>query len=547
MKTLRMFGMALLTIIFLNCCSDLKPDSSSNQNLSIRPVGIDLDGVTGFVIVDNAANTRAEGEQITTVPQSIYSIDENGNVKLSIFYFEVITSEDKNGNITQAQIQKEISEALQVVPSLVTDLGKYILFSSCNYQINDLKLSDEALQICKTFIQENYRPNMVYMIRKSDGALFDLSNQPIFSYYAFFNDSHYHFFPYYENHYDFISHSGVRWPYIPSYTYVTSTNNNLFVRGAEPVAVYSIEDNGDAIDVKKKTQDYGNSDFGLIQRFAVDKDENIYAFNRGDGLHIYYANGGFNFYKFEPSSSVNNLDLEVLDLLYDESGVPYIFLISNYHRDIEEILEDGSTFNRTEVGQLVMSACLNNGTVEPMSENLFWTYDFRDHYNFDSTERHYYLGYYDNCYNWCLRHSDDTKPNPICAQYKILSYDINTHNWTLRDVSGQLIQTLLADYDAIAYGKKTYCAKINESSVEVTEIDFISETSRTYILDTAMPSIVSPVYNARMTQNTPYLMIDGRNPQNGANISFTINLINGENNSTFAQDGRNVVSFFRIN
>lgn len=547
MKTLRMFGMALLTIIFLNCCSDLKPDSSSNQNLSIRPVGIDLDGVTGFAIVDNAGNTRAEGEQITTAPQSIYSIDENGNVKLSIFYFEVITSEDKNGNITQTQIQKEISEALQVVPSLVTDLGKYILFSGCNYQINDLKLSDEALQICEIFIQENYRPNMVYMIRKSDGALFDLSNQPFFSYYAFSDDLHYYFSPYYENHYDFISHRGVRWAYIPSYTYVTSTNDNLFVRGAEPVAVYSIEDNGDAIDVKKKTQDYGNSDFGLIQRFAVDKNENIYAFNRGDGLHIYYADGSFNTHQFKPSLSVNNLNLEVLDLIYDESRIPYMFLISNCDRDIEEILADGSTEYRTEVGQLVLSARLNNGTVEPLSEHMFITYDKRDHYNFDSTERHYYLGYYDNCFNWGLRYSDDTKPNPICAQYKILTYDINTHKWTLRDVSGQLIQTLLADYDAIAYGKKTYCAKINESSVEVTEIDFISETSRTYILDTAMPSIVSPVYNARMTQNTPYLMIDGRNPQNGANISFTINLINGENNSTFAQDGRNVVSFFRIN
>ena len=43
------------------------------------------------------------------------------------------------------------------------------------------------------------------------------------------------------------------------------------------------------------------------------------------------------------------------------------------------------------------------------------------------------------------------------------------------------------------------------------------------------------------------MTIEGRSPVNGANVTFTIDLINGDNNSTFAPDGRNVVSFFRIN
>lgn len=578
MKTLRISIITLLAIsLCFSACDEIGTQAGLNTDIdgdgvidgtipsnpstpSIRPQKIDMTGVQGFAIVENTSNaprTKADingdgvdddmpngngGEAVNTSPYALYTIDENGELHASIFYFEVVPSEDGSTDVSNTEVLKEISNALQIVPSLVTDLGKYILFSGCEYHIVDTEISDEALSICEIFIHQNYRPNMVYMIRKSDGALFDLSNQPIFSYYAFFNGSHYHFFPYYENHYDFISDSGVRWAHIPSYTYVTSTKDNLFVRGAEPVAVYSIEDNGDAVDVKKKTQDYGNSDFGLIQKFAVDENENIYAYNRGDGLHIYYTDGGFNFYKFEPSSSIRNLDLQVLDLLYDESGVPYIFLTSSYDRDIEEVMADGTINYIYEVGQYVLSARMNNGVVEPTNEMCFPTQEWRDHYNFDSTERHYYLGCYDNCFNWCLLYGHDDKVSGALSYYKILSYNIKTHTWTLREGTESF-----AGYDVIAYGKKTYGARLENNLIEITEIDFESETTSTYSLSVDTSYIVSPNYNVRMIQDVPYLTIDGRNTSNGAGVSITINLINGESNSTFASDTRNVVSFFRIN
>ena len=88
---------------------------------------------------------------------------------------------------------------------------------------------------------------------------------------------------------------------------------------------------------------------------------------------------------------------------------------------------------------------------------------------------------------------------------------------------------------------------ISGKNIEVTEIDIVSETSRQYTLTIDMPIIVSPSFNVRMAQDVPYLTIDGRNTENGAGVSITVNLINGETNSSFAQDGRNVVSFFRIN
>ena len=533
----------------------------AGSNQSIRPCKIDMAGVQGFAIVENTSNaprTKADrdgdgvdddmpngngGGAVNTSPYSLYTIDENGELQVSIFYFEAAPSEDGQvNNGPNEQVLNELTGVLQIVPSLVTDLGKYILFSGCQYQILDSDISDEARTICETFIQNNnWFGDIAYMTRKSDGALFDLSNQPIFSYYAYYIGSHWHPFPNYANG------DAIAWPYIPSFTYTTSAKGNLFVRGAEPVAIYAIEDNGDAIDVKKMTQDYGNSDFGLIQRFAIDSNENIYAFNRGEGIHIYYADGGFNTYEFEPSSSIRNYNPELLDMTADKSGVPYIFLISNYNKDIEEINSDGSTCYRSEAGQLLISARLNNGVVEPMSETCFDTQTHREHYNFDSTERHYYLGHYNDCFNWCLRYGDDNNPDPKHTSHKILSYAINTHICTLRDVSAELMQTLSLSYDAIAYGSKTYCAIVKGNSIEVTEVDFASETSRKYSFNVDISAIVSPIYSARMTQDIPYLMIEGRNKQNGAKASFTINLINGETNSSFAQDGRNVVSFFRIN
>ena len=519
-----------MTLILINSCSDL---DRTKGTISIKPVGLDLNGVAGFAIVDNSPNTKAEGDDIvTTAPQSIYSIDENGNVTLSIFYFEVTTSEDQDGNTVETQIQKEISNALQVVPTIITDLGKYILFSGCKYQMNDLFLSDESRKICEEFINWNRKDHMVYMIRKSDGALFDLSDQSIFTYYALFNDDFYNSFSQAENEF----HSRA---YIPKYTYTTSAKGNLFVRGSDPTAIFSIVDNGNAINVKKMTQDYHSNELWYIRRFAIDMDENIYVYNRAhgepatDGLHIYYANGGFDAYMPKPDMSLYEgdtnyrcSDMELIDILYDESGVPYIFFIN-------EIWSINLGYQ-----QWVMSARLNNGSVEYLNEAFFR--GDRQFYEHNGSERHYYLGYYDNSFNWCMRFDTQT---PL----RVLSYNTETNTWTLNAMSEEIIQIALADYDAIIYGGKTYAAKVSGNVIEVTEIDFVTETYRTYSLNVDISSIKSPTYKALMVQDVPYLNINGRYSANGSYASISVNLINGENNSTFASDTRNVVSFYRIN
>ena len=286
--------------------------------------------------------------------------------------------------------------------------------------------------------------------------------------------------------------------YIPSTTYQTSIKNNLFVRSSEPNAIFKVEDNGDAVDFKQMTQadTYG--------RFCIDAEENIYIINGmnreySNELHIYKANGGFNLHRFKTQQYP-------LDIITDESGNAYLFTVS---MDYE-----------------VQSTLLSNGKVETISK---WTL-----YDFFKYKECLYLGLDNDCYNWC--------------DYKnILSYNRVTHEWALRSIATDVLDILSKSYDTIIYGSKTYCAYVNGNTIEVTEIDFISETYRTYSLNVDMSSIIPSSYGGKFTQGIPYLTIGGRSPYSGASVSFSIDLINGTNNSTYAPDGRNVVSFFRIN
>ena len=186
MKTSKLFGLALLAISFcFTACDEIRTQAGINADLdgdgiidgtnpstpSIRPYKIDMAGVQGFAIVEstsNAPRTKADRDGdgvdddmpngngvVNTSPYSLYNIDENGDLQVSIFYFEVAPSEDGQvNNGPNEQVLKELTGVLQIVPSLVTDLGKYILFSGCQYHIADSEISDEAKTICDTFIQD---------------------------------------------------------------------------------------------------------------------------------------------------------------------------------------------------------------------------------------------------------------------------------------------------------------------------------------------------------------------------------------------------------
>ena len=485
MKKLLSNVMALTAVIVMTIgCSDLFSGSSVP---ALRPAAIDLDGVTGFVVVDNTSASKTKSDPNTDMPKALYSIDKNGEIKITVFYFEAAEGNEENA---EGEVMKEISNALQVVPSLVTDLGKYIVFSGCRYQIIDTNISDKARKICESFTSKNdMYMDMVYMIRKVDGALFDLTDRFFFSYRFVDETWSKDCIPYYNPDL-----------FIPEDTYLTSAKNNTFVMGSQPRAIYKIEDNGDAVDFRQMTQEI------IGGTYCVDKDENIYLINwgtlrdYGKEIHIYNANGGFNLHRFDE-------ELYFIDLITDESGDPYIFMMNSNNKAV--------------------SAHMGGCKVEIVSEHSFGVTSFK-------YKECINLGCYNDCYNWC-------------DYSNILSYEKDTHKWSLRAVSNDIIQILSKSYDTKIYGGKTYCATVKNNSIEVTEIDFATETVRTYTLDVDMTSIIPSSFKGRMTHDTPYMIIEGRSPMNGANVSFTIDLVNGTNNSSYAPDGRNVVSFFRIN
>lgn len=486
--------MALLSILpILTGCSDIFSGlgESNLSNLSIRLAKLDLNDVSGFVVIDNPVDAKTKSLTSDSAPQALYSVDANGNIKLSIFYFEI---EDYNGKEDAAvtKVLKEISDALQVIPSLVTDLGKYLHFSGCTFQILNPDLSDNARNICEQFISNNRGNEVAYLIRKSDGAMFNFVEQYYFSYYS---ESEDRYFPHF-----------ITGGYIPEHTFHTSKQNNLFVQGCKPVAIFKIADNGDAIDVMQMTQDLNDAPYN---RFAVDTDENIYICGYMGEIQIYYAFGGFDIYPIENTGAI-------LDLKINESGTPYVFYT-------------GRTINGETIA---MCYELTDGEPKCVKAETFTTSFANDGKKHGAT----YLGYYADSYNWCDYNS-------------ILSYNNKTDEWSMRNLSSDMLQLLSGKYNAKAFGSKTYCVNVKGKSIDVTEIDLASETYRTYSLNAEIPSMVplSITYSASINQGVPYLTITGLSTTSGVNVRYTIDLINGTDNSSFAPDGRNVVSFFRIN
>ena len=520
------------------------PSNPSNPSTpSIRPYKIDMAEVQGFAIVENTSNaprTKADkngdgvdddmpndngsdmgSESVNTSPYALYTIDENGELHVSIFYFEVVQSEGDSTDTSYTEVLKEVSNALQIVPSLVTDLGNYILFSYCQCQISESDISDEARAICKRFIEDSNIEEM--LIRKSDGALFDLSGQNIFSYESYGKGKN-------------VTYN------IPEYSYIISSKGNIFSRIGR---VSKIEDNGDAITVSQITQ-YDNYFYAnKVRNFAIDNDENIYDIfgyyadcgRRNSQIEIYYNGGGFNVYDILPTwilPSWNNVS--PFDVITEKSGITYIFL------QYDGAIKEGEY---TNPGTGFISTSITNGIVKTEGESFFNIYyDYpRGENGYYSKANYQYLGNYDNCISWyCIAIADQFNDNqPVTV---ILSYNTDTQEWSLEERDIQINPT---DYDVFARGKKCYGATIEDKIINVTEFDIASETSRSYTLPLDIPTIVAPNYSVTIVHDVPYLRIDGRNTINGADASITINLITGENNTSFESDNRTVLYFYRIN
>lgn len=493
----KMWSIIILCSVILIGCET----SGNGIPPQIRPAKIDLNGVRGFAIVENSSNTaetRAGGEE-SSYSHSLYTIDENGELHLSIFYFEVVPSEGGGTENSKTEVMQEVSKALQVVPSLVSDLGKYILFSGCRYEMNDIIMSDEARAICERYTQYNSEQNMTFLIRKSDGALFDLSNQYIFTYSYFNNDGDENYTTEYFN-----DPTAFAW-HIPTDKYMTSRKGNLYTLADHADRVYQIVDNGNAIDVKLMTQDYWNASF------IVDANENIYidAETTEGYIDVYLSNGKF----------------DVIDMRgyyrkymkYDDNNIAYLFYGKGYFDDEKEGIEVGFF----TAGTLLDGKCIERNKSEIVVDE-WW--------------EHYYIGYSNGDFKWFLS-----------SALKILTYNKDRDEWILEDIPEDLRNIYTEKYDLLLSGIKSYGVNVKGNTIEINEIDMVNKSYRQYSFDVDISFIKAQSYYAAMANETPYLFITGKSSESGADVSFMINLANGENNSTFATDNRNVVSFFRIN
>lgn len=529
----------LCSVILIGC-----ETSGNGIPQQIRPAKIDLNGVRGFAIVENSSNTaetRAGGEE-SSYSHSLYTIDENGELHIAIFYFEVVASE---GEYTE--VMKEVSNALQVVPALVSDLGKYILFSGCGYEMNNnIIMSDEARAICESYVQNDIYHESTYLIRKSDGALFYLDYAPIFTYSnmtaAYDNGMFdgYHYMGFISQYYN--DPRSIGWS-MPNYRYLTSPKGNLFTLACHNDRVYQIVDNGNAIDVKLMTQDY---ETGGLSRFIVDANENIYIYNQWRGyLDIYLSNGKFDVidmrYYCNPNDEGSLSSSMIFDMKYDDNNIPYFFFVRDYWEDgmsISEsyitasILSDGNCIERNKIAIPLYTTAPYLHASEPV------TYP-------------HYIGYSNGNFKWFL--SEDFFATHYSSNlgddriFKTLTYNKDRDEWILEDIPEDLRNIYTEKYDCLLSGMKSYGVNVKGNTIEINEIDMVNNSYRQYSFNVDISFIKSQSYMATMLNETPYLFITGKSSESGADVSFVINLANGENNSTFATDNRNVVSFFRIN
>ena len=531
----------LALFILGSSCSNKEEPTSNSDHIDIRPVAMDMKDVKGFAIVENNT-TKANSDTTTTAPYSLYSIDENGAVKLSIFYFEVITNEDEEGDITQTELQKNISDAIQIVPSLVTDFGKYILFSGCEYQLDNTGLSDQEMGVCGRFIAENEKMSeMAYLIRKSDGALFDLSDQSLFKFNFMTNEldgiGNYWMqesgFCISDSKAKYLYGSSLISQYIPSDSYITSTKGNLFVQSSK---ISKFVDNGDAVDVHQMTQESTPGNSG--KRFFVDVDENVYM-EYWDGfaggiraIEIYYTSGAYDCVNLTTNVGGHDINPLVFGMHTDKNGNIILFLSTQREERYDKY---GAPTGEIIESQLIAGTITNGKFIE------YCRTDLRD---VDSWAEipFYFLSSENGEFRW-LTPGGWAEEGVI----KTVTYNEDTKEFKCKVVADDLSNLLNAEYDVMITGAKSYGAKVYDNYIDVTEIDMISETYRQYTFNTDFTSLAVKKYVTYIINNEPYLVISGKSATSGTFTIYRINLINGENNSTFNKDGRKVTSFFRIN
>ena len=517
-----------------------------------------MDGVKGFAVLGNAPSTKSNTKSDDIpAPYSLYNIDENGQISLSVFYFETkvshwveVTEEDGSSHWviaddedTQEIIENELQGAIQLVPSLMTDLGKYILFSGCRFNVCRSDLSEELQQICDMIVERLQRsvkdefdiwdyPDICheFLLRKSDGALFDITEQKLFTYHC--NGNLNHGLPFWSDN------DSASLESIVENTYFIH-NDNIYVIDSREEGVRKIVDNGNAIDVSRVTQKE------RFDKVVMDKDGNLYALRMepyvgtGIELHSYLAGGGFDIKYYDRDSYV--------DMDTDNQGNAYLFTKEYMHT------------NNGWVGKGFIVTSLADGQAHEVYNTGmdFWMFDtdgspanlFKYLYNFgrlvgtESGERlddfALPLKFQNNTFMWLFG-------GPYYKTW-LLKYTPDQNEAQIVDVPDNVKSAFKAQYDSMSLGKVCCGVRVDGLNIEVTHIDILNETvfTNTFEIE-ALSSILDQRYVIK-NFTTPTLYIKGRSNITGEPVVISVNLFTGDNSASFAGDAREVVTLLRIN
>ena len=169
-KILSALGIGMIAMLFLVSCED---EPSSSSKLTFK--GVNLNNAKALALVQeggNAANAprrlRADGQDPDEPTHKfLYTVDEDGNMHAAIFYFN-----EADSTMDTKALRLSIENIFAVGDN-------YLWLYGCQYDCDDLDLLPEK---ARKYVQEQIdasrkRPGHYnYLIRKTDGALFDLTN-----------------------------------------------------------------------------------------------------------------------------------------------------------------------------------------------------------------------------------------------------------------------------------------------------------------------------------------------------------------------------------
>lgn len=510
------FYSVLLAMVVFAITSCEGSEDKGPIEFQVKPLSIDMRGVTGFTVLENnITEGRAdEADQFFVeyyTKSTLYSIDANGEISMTVFYFE-ITSDQEGNQISS--VEKEIKNSLQIVPYLMTDLGDYVLLSGCKYQITNPNLSQDAIDFCNNYLMMGKEHGMEFLLRKSDGALFDLTDEAnqikSFTYQIIYSN---------EDHTLFVSNGEILvrmenedcFCSIAPNSYQTTSTEKLFFLSPQ-ATIKKIENKGNAIDITQTTQSHSSPDH---IRFAVDNNENIYIYDNMNEnakyLQLYNSDGSYN--------TISLQNKRLLDFRADKLDNLYLFTT--------EAKANGED-------HLFVNTIING------ENHMLLECDVK-------TNQVEYLGFNNVEFSWLC---GDIKSSEIAAYHdlSILTYNIAENCVTKSPISQQFQALLEGNFDIKHIGKTSYFVNVLESSIEVTSYNILDDSITTTTYQTEDIKYIAG-RNIKVVDNNGdiYLQIKGRNTANGAKAKFLMHLNTGDNSSNFAKDNRTVSTFIRIN